>query len=228
MSLADVSGMIHTMTRFQKFIVSISVLVALAVVVWHFDLLSYATLENVRSFNEDHRILGPLAFILIYVTVIILLLPIIPFAILAGAVFGLFPGFLYISVGAIIGASVAFYVARHFGRGFVEKISRGKFKKIDEYDRKIEKDGFRTVLLIRLIPLSPFKSPNYLLGFTKIRSKDYALGTILGILPESFVFAYLGASFSTLSPGKIAMSLLVVGALSTVGFLLGQKLRRKK
>ncbi len=216
------------MSRLQKFIVSIAVLVALALIIWRLDLVSYVTIDNVRGFNDQHRVFGPLLFILIYVTVIVLLLPIIPFAVLAGAVFGLFPGFLYVSVGAILGASLAFYIARHYGRGFVEKISRGRFKNRDKYDKKIEKNGFRTVLLIRLIPLLPFKSPNYLLGFTKVRQKDYTLATVIGVLPESFVFAYVGASFSTLSPWKIFVAMLVVGSLCTIGYLVGQKVMSRE
>ncbi len=215
------------MSKFQKLIVSVAVLAALALVVWKFELLSYVTIDNVRGFNEAHKIFGPILFVLIYVTVIVLLLPIIPFAVLAGAVFGLFPGFVYVSIGAMLGASVAFYIARHYGRGFVEKLSRGRFKSMDKYDKKIEKDGFRTVLLIRLIPLLPFKSPNYLLGFTKVKQRDYTLATIIGILPESFVFAYVGASFSTLSPWKIFVAMLVVGGLCTIGYLLGQKAMKK-
>ena len=206
---------------------AIALLAALTLVVCRLELVSYVTIENIRNFNNAHGFFGPILFIMIYVVVIVLLLPIIPFAVLAGAVFGLFQGFLYISIGAILGASVAFYIARHYGRGFVEKISRGRFKNIDKYERKIEKDGFRTVLLIRLIPLLPFKSPNYILGFTKIKQRDYTIATIIGVLPESFVFAYVGASFSTLSPLRIFVAMLVVGTLCTIGYVVGQKVMRK-
>ncbi len=215
------------MSRLQKLIASIAVLVALALAIWRLDLVSYVTIDNVRAFNDQHGVFGPLVFILLYVTVVVLLLPIIPFAVLAGAVFGLFPGFIYISIGAIIGANVAFCIARRYGRGFVEKISSGRFGNIQRYDNKVEKNGFRTVLLIRLIPLLPFKSPNYLLGFTKVKQRDYALATIVGVLPESFVFAYVGASFSTLSPLRIFVALLVVGGLCTIGYLVGQWVMRK-
>lgn len=216
------------MTRIQKLIVLIALVAALGTAAWHYNLFSYITPDNLRGFSNDHRILGPTVFMVVYILAIILMLPIIPFAVVAGAVFGLMPAFAYVSLGAIIGAAIAFYIARHFGKGVVEKIARGKLTRMHEYDRKIEQNGFQTVLLIRLIPLLPFKTPNYILGFTKVRQRDYLIATAIGILPESFVFAYVGSSFSSLSPARIFLALLLVGTLCVAGYLIGILLRKKR
>lgn len=216
------------MTRTRKICIAAVLIVALLIVAWRLDWFSYLTTDNIRAFSASHPVLGPLAFILVYVSAIVFFLPIIPFAILAGALFGTMAGFAYVSTGAIIGAVIAFYTARYFGDGFVERVSRGKFHKVHEYDRKIAQNGFKTVLFVRLMPLLPFKGPNYLFGFTKVTQRDYLLGTIIGVLPESFVLALIGSTFTSLSPWKIMGALFAIGMLLTVGFLVQQGFKRVK
>jgi len=101
----------------------------------------------------------------------VILLPGTPFTIASGLLFGTLYGGLVTVIGATLGATLAFFIARFFGEDFVERILKNKFKKIYEYDEKIEKKGFLVMLFLRLVPLFPFNGLNFSMGLTKIKPK---------------------------------------------------------
>ncbi|MBU0469086.1 MAG: VTT domain-containing protein, partial [Candidatus Omnitrophica bacterium] len=113
-----------------------------------------------------------------------------------------------------------FLFARYFGRELVEKHLKGKIQDLDE---KIEKHGFLTVLLIRLIPNLPWDVQNLSLGLTKVRFRDYFLATLIGIMPGSFAFVFFGSSLIKVlfDPGNLWM--VAVGILLFFGLYKLQK-----
>ncbi|MBI3321320.1 MAG: TVP38/TMEM64 family protein [Candidatus Omnitrophica bacterium] len=145
--------------------------------------------------------------------------PIIPLpaslmTIAGGLAFGPFWGMLASLVGATIRACTEFGVARLFGRDAVAKLLRGNIARLDQH---IGKNGFQTVLLIRLIPNVPFDLQNYGLGFSRVRFVPYALATLLGMVPGSFAFVYLG--YSLTDPKriwKLLIAILLVIGLTVV------------
>ena len=124
--------------------------------------------------------------------------PIIPLpasvmTITGGLAFGPVWGTLGALVGATTRACTQFGVARLLGRETVAKLFKGKVAAVNN---KIAEHGFKTVLLIRLIPNFPFDMQNYGLGFSKVRFTPFALATFLGMIPGSFAFVYLGYSIT--------------------------------
>jgi uncharacterized membrane protein YdjX (TVP38/TMEM64 family) len=105
---------------------------------------------------------------------------------LGAAVFGTSWGFLYVWIGAMAGASAAFAIGRTLGREFAASVIGDRLRK---YDEAIERNGFATVLYLRLIYF-PFTPMNFGMGLTKIRFRDYFLGTGLGILAGTFIFIF--------------------------------------
>jgi len=129
---------------------------------------------------------APLAFMLIYAIGVCLFLPGTLLAALGAAIFGSYLGFLYVWVGAMVGASVAFFIGRTLGREFASSLIGNRLKK---YDDGIERNGFATVLYLRLIYF-PFTPMNFGMGLTKVRFWDYAFGTGLGIIVGTFIFTF--------------------------------------
>src|SRR6516225_9658511 len=117
------------------------------------------TPEFVLDNIESH---GPVAARLIYVAVYIVgTMALLPGSVLsfAGAVlFGAYEGTVYTWVGATIGATLAFLLARVLGRGFVERLFGGRFS---AFDQRIREHGFTGLLIIRLLPLFPFNAVNF-------------------------------------------------------------------
>jgi uncharacterized membrane protein YdjX (TVP38/TMEM64 family) len=129
---------------------------------------------------------APLLFIFIYSAGVCLLLPGTLLTFLGSAVFGPYWGFIYVWVGAMIGAGAAFWIGRTLGRDFAASLIGDKLKK---YDDAIERNGFATTLYLRLVYF-PFTPMNFGMGLTKVRFKDYFVGTALGIIVGTFLFTF--------------------------------------
>ncbi|MGE5283424.1 MAG: TVP38/TMEM64 family protein [Actinomycetota bacterium] len=133
--------------------------------------------------------LGPVLFILIY-TIGVLFLPASPFTAAGAVIFGKFYGMLYNLAADTLGACVAFYLGRYFlhgvARGFLET-------RMPWLDRKAEEEGFSVIFYLRIFWF-PFIVLNYAAGATRIRFRDYFLGTVLGLIPAVFLFTYFVGS----------------------------------
>jgi len=144
---------------------------------------------NVQSFATLVEVYGfwsPLIFILIYAVGVCLFLPGTLLTGIGAAVFGPYRGFIYVWIGAMLGASGAFFIGRTLGRDFAASLIGERLKK---YDDAIEKNGFATVLYLRLIYF-PFTPLNFGMGLTKVRFWDYLAGTGLGIIAGTFIITY--------------------------------------
>jgi uncharacterized membrane protein YdjX (TVP38/TMEM64 family) len=86
----------------------------------------------------------------------------------------------------MLGASAAFFIGRTLGRDFAASLIGNKLKK---YDDAIERNGFATVLYLRLVYF-PFTPMNFGMGLTKVRFRDYFFGTGLGIIVGTFIFTF--------------------------------------
>jgi uncharacterized membrane protein YdjX (TVP38/TMEM64 family) len=146
----------------------------------------FLTAEALSRFLEAAGIWAPLVYILIYIVGICLFLPGTLLTALGAAIFGPYWGFLYVWLGALVGASVAFWIGRTLGREFAASLIGDKLR---TYDEAIERNGFATVLYLRLIYF-PFTPMNFGMGLTKVRFLDYFFGTGLGILVGTFIFTF--------------------------------------
>ncbi|RCJ17244.1 SNARE associated Golgi family protein [Nostoc sp. ATCC 43529] len=140
---------------------------------------------------ESLGILGPIAYIVIYNLATLLFIPGSLLTIKGGCLFGVFWGSIYVLIAAIIGATLAFLIGRHFSRNWVcqQMDKHPKFKAID---LAVSKEGWKIVLLTRLSPIFPFNLLNYAFGVTQVSLKDYILGSF-GILPGTVMYVYIGS-----------------------------------
>lgn len=146
----------------------------------------YLTTEQLGLFLDSAGIWAPLMFVLIYATGVCLFIPGTLLTALGAAVFGPYWGFLYVWIGAMIGASLAFLIGRYLGRDFAASLIGDRLKR---YDDSIGRNGFTTVLYLRLIYF-PFTPMNFGMGLTKVRFRDYFTGTALGIIVGTFIFTF--------------------------------------
>lgn len=138
----------------------------------------------------------------------------------AGILFGTLGGMALCVSSASIGAAVSFTLSRYFARPWVEKTfvrDGGRFKALDE---AVSKDGSQIVMLVRLSPFSPFTVASYVLGLTSVPFVSYALATLVGLFPSSFVYVYIGDTGRRASgaDGATAIEIIfyVVGLLLTL------------
>jgi uncharacterized membrane protein YdjX (TVP38/TMEM64 family) len=141
-------------------------------------------------------ILAPLCYVLIYAAATGLSIPgAVLLTLVAGFLFGTPVGTAVVVAGATLGAIIVFLVAR-------TAIGNALRARAGPFMRKLE-DGFRAnalsyLLVLRLIPLFPFWLVNLVPAFLGVRLRTFVLGTFIGIIPGSFVYASLGSGLGTL------------------------------
>ena len=138
-------------------------------------------------------IAGICIFIAVYAVATVLLAPGSILTIGAGFAFGLWKGFLAVSVGATLGASLAFLIARFIARDKIAAIAKRneKFRKIDN---AIGKQGAKLIFLLRLSPLIPFNLSNYFYGLTAVKFWPYVFASWIGMIPGTFLYVYIGVT----------------------------------
>jgi uncharacterized membrane protein YdjX (TVP38/TMEM64 family) len=160
--------------------------IAAIVVVRYTPIKEFLTLGSLGMFLDAVGWWAPIAFILIYATGICLFIPGTLLTTLGAALFGPYWGFLYVWIAAMLGATGAFLIGRYLGREFAASLIGDRLRK---YDDAIERNGFATVLYLRLVYF-PFTAMNFGMGLTKVSFRDYLWGTGLGILVGTFIFTF--------------------------------------
>ena len=97
--------------------------------------------------------------------------------------------------------------------------------KIDEANKHIKKNGFIYVLTLRLIPLFPYNILNYALGLTRVKTKHYILGTVLGMIPGIFAYVYLGSNIFNVKSIEFWIAILVFVVVMVVPIIIKKKMR---
>jgi len=120
---------------------------------------------------------------------------------------------------------VEFLIARYFARRTIEKFLKGKILNINE---KIEKHGFLTVLLIRIVPNVAWDIQNLSLGLTRVKFRDYFLATLIGIMPGSFAFVFFGSSLIRVLFNPRNCWIVGIAILVFVGVYYFQKYLKKR
>jgi len=183
----------------------------------------WLSVDVLRAEIEAFGTAAPLAFILLYAVITVLFLPGTPFTLLAGVLFGPWLGTVSVVVGASVGAVMAFLFARYVGGSLSHSVGGSVGQKLRVYDARLRERGFVTVLLLRLVPLFPFNGLNFGLGVTSVAFKDYALATVVGIIPGTFAYVYFGNAVGTFSAANI-----VIGVILILLLVLGARLLHKK
>src|SRR5216683_2594861 len=178
------------MKKYSKLIVLVLVVIALSILSAILPIKDW-----IRSFIGWVQQLGPsgvIVFIAAYALATVLFLPGWIFTVGAGLVYGIVGGTLVALGGAIIGATLAFLIARYLLRKNIEEFANKnpRFKAIDD---AVGKNGWKIIGLLRLSPLIPFNLSNYFYGITSVSFAAYVAVSAVGMIPGTLLYAYLGA-----------------------------------
>ncbi len=161
----------------------------LVLIVRWFPVAEYITRAQRKI--TDLEVWGALLYPLLFAACNVLLLPGGALAIGAGLFFGLWWGWALNVLGSTLGAAVAVFIARRFGRGWVEGrlLRTGKWRALDA---AVTREGWKIIFLSQVHPLFPTSLLNYLYGLTRVPVRTCLLWIALGQAPGMFLFAYLG------------------------------------
>jgi uncharacterized membrane protein YdjX (TVP38/TMEM64 family) len=174
----------------QAIAISILFVAVIMVVLVYFD--AHDQVLQLLEWLDAQGAWAPLLFILIMVLVVLLLVPGIMFTTGAGFVFGVVEGTICVVLGTTVGAGLAFLIARYLlgARAARYVLVHARLKLVSE---ELAPQGWKIVLLTRLVPFFPFKLSNYFFGLTPFSLRGFIGGTFVGIIPFSLHNAYLGS-----------------------------------
>jgi len=175
------------------------------------------------DFTAMHRGVSWLTFTALYVLATVCLVPGLILTIAGGALFGLVRGVMLVSLSSVLGATAAFLIGRSLVREWVGR-RIADWPQFRALDGALRQRGFWIVLLTRLSPLFPFNLLNYAYGVTAVRTRDYVVGSWIGMLPATVLYVYVGSVAASLaqaltSPARVGpagVALFFAGLAATL------------
>ena len=212
-----------------RILAAVAVVLAMAAAYWLLhETGAMATILDghaLRQFIMGLGAAGPLAVVgLMTLAILVSPIPSAPIALAAGAAYGHTWGTAYIVLGAELGALAAFGLARLLGRDTLQRWLGSRLPKT-----RLGSQGtlMAIVFASRLLPFISFDVVSYAAGLTTLSVWRFALATLAGILPASFLLAHFGGEMATGELDRIMFAVLALGLLTLVPLAV-QYLRERK
>lgn len=219
-----------TWARYVRPVLLILALVVIIAVLRATGLTNYLSLDNLarlRDYVESFGPAAPLVFIFGYAVATVAFLPGTPLTLLAGLAFGPVTGTVYVVAGATIGLTLAFLVARYVARGLVSSWVEEN-ERMKRLDAEVGRQGWRILLITRLVPLFPFNLQNYAYGLTRIRLGTYVLVSAICIIPGTAAYTFAGGSVTSGDLTRTFIYLGVAAIFFVILSLIPGWLRRRR
>ncbi len=187
------------------------------------------SVDAMRALVEAWGPLGPLVFAAILIAGFFIPGPEILLVALGGVLFGPVRGFVYSWVAAVVGTAATFLLVRYTAQAWAQRAVRDRFPRLRALDDRLERHGVASVVVLRLLL---FLAPplNWALGASRVRARDYVIGTASGILPGMaltvFVADRITAAGSTaeLLDWELLAPAAILALLIAVGVVVGRRL----
>lgn len=141
--------------------------------------------------------------------------PVTPLMLIAGAVFGLWWGWLYNMVGAMLGATATYFLAGRLGRELVVHIVGERWER--QAEELVSRHGFGAVMRSRFLPI-PFAVVNYAAALAGLPFRSFALATLIGLTPSMLLYTWFSDALARSTSADRA-GLLTNLALALAGML---------
>lgn len=198
---------------------------SIVLIVWLSRSIFDIDANGIRRWILSFGFWAPAIYMLIYTIRPLVFFPASVLSIAGGLAFGAWQGTLYTIIGATFGAMLSFAIAKTVGKGQVRKEWTGNARKIQS---QMEQNGFLYVLLFRFIPVINFDLISYAAAFAKVRFVPFALATLIGIIPGTFAYNFLGSSFISGNPQIMILAVVVFTILTVVPILIRNKWNKKQ
>ncbi|TFE27553.1 TVP38/TMEM64 family protein [Cohnella luojiensis] len=209
------------LSKLIKPLLLISVVLGL---LWFNHSVLHLSPQGIRTWILTFGWAAPVLFILIYTVRPLILFPASVLSLTGGLAFGPVWGTVYTIVGATIGAVLSFWLARFLGNRLVSARSKEKWGKLE---KNMQQKGFIYILLLRLIPIFPFDLISYGAGVAKVNFWAFLFGTLLGIIPGTFAYNFLGSSFLQGNTSYLIIAAIVFVLVTLVPLILKKRVANK-
>jgi len=180
------------------------------------------TPESFKNYVLSLGIWGPLIYVGIFIVRPIFLVPSIALFIAGGLAFGPVIGPAYASLGAAMGGTVGFWIARIMGHEYVmSKLKLGSG--VIENTRF----SFSAVFLLSLLPVMPVTVINYGSGLSTMKFKHYILAHVMGITPRAYAYGFFGSALLEIGSPKFRGALILLVILAFITLYIRNRTRLK-
>jgi phospholipase D1/2 len=201
----------------------------LLVAAWTWSPVTAVTLDRLASWLAPHRHAwyAPPLVMLAFVTLGLVMVPVLLLIAVTGVVFGPILGPLYALAGSLASASVGFAIGRWIGLRRVEELGG---ERVTRLARAVKRNGTLAVFLVRKVP-APFTLANIVVGASTVRYRDFFVGTVLGM--GFFVIALAGFGYQLSrawhnpSPETLFATLMLLAIPLTLAWFINRALREK-
>lgn len=152
--------------------------------------------DRLQAFVTEHQNKALVLYMVVYVTVVTLSLPVGVFlTILGGFLFGWLVGGAAAVISATIGAVGIFLIAR---TSFGDVLFRRAGDRIQRLAEGFRQDAFSYLLFVRFVPIIPFWLTNLASALFGVRLRTFALATMIGVIPATYAFAVAGSGLDSI------------------------------
>jgi uncharacterized membrane protein YdjX (TVP38/TMEM64 family) len=177
--------------------------------------------DRLVAFVEARPVLAPATFVTVYTATILASIPgAAVFTAVGGYLFGWAGGIVYTLIAQMVGATTVFLVARRALAGWVLRRTGPRLRTLRD---GFAEDALSYLFVLRVIGLLPAFLVNAVPGALRVPLGTFALGTALGLVPGTIVYAGIGAGLGdlvaageALSPGSVFTPPMVLGLVGLV------------
>ncbi len=180
--------------------------------------------NEIKDFILSKGKLGPIVYLVLLTLLPLILFPDSVLVIGGGMVYGLAGGIILTSIGSLLGGIVAFLIARKLGQDVVKKLIK---KDLVLFSKDNGLGGLLLILVLRLVPLFPFKVVSYSAGLSDIRLRDFSIATVIGSLPGIFVYTNLGDKTNDVGSKGFYQALIMLVVLFIASMILKKIINKK-
>ncbi len=187
---------------------AIVIIAALLLIGPHRLIHVYSTIRpgEIRSTVLSFGSLSPVAFIFLNAIRPFTFLPVTPFTIAGGYIFGNFYGLILSIIGTMLSAVLTFFLSRYLFRDSIKRWIKGRY---DGVDKGLESSGIFMIAAARVIPIIPFDAVSYIAGISNISFTDYFIGSLIGEFPGAIVLTMLGSNLGRIGTPIFYISLVL-------------------
>ena len=173
------------------------------------------TYQDIQTLVNKNYTFYYLIFFILYVIVTAFALPIsLLKTLLAGALFGFWPGLILVSFASSIGSTFCFLFSRYALRNYTQ-VKFGKY--LEKVNKGVDQDGWLYLLFLRLSPIFPFFIINLVFGLTKMRALEFYLVSQVGMFIGTAIFVNAGVQIGNLNSIEEILTLKVIMSLTLIG-----------
>lgn len=171
-----------------------------------------------KQMMEDNIVTAGLIYTVVTIVgCVVLALPGVTFAIIAGLIFGPFLGTMFCSIATTIGAMLAFIAGRYFLKDSIKPVAmRNKYIKKWLFDESGQNELF-VLMITRLVPVFPFNLQNFAYGVTDIKFSTYSIASLIFMLPGTAMYSVGTAGFADKENRLLYLGVAVLIAIIVIG-----------